>query len=1124
MEKEELGMTDRFDIFRKSIAIFTIFCLLLMLSMPISIMATTPADISNHWAKTTIQSWLDKAFIAGYPDGSFKPNNNITRAEFMALVNKAFGYTETASITFSDVDTDAWYGSAVAIAIAAGYINGYPDGTMRPNSPVSREEAAAIIMKIINLKADANYAVKFTDVAKLTWSKGSVGAVAKAGIMNGYPDGRFDPKLMIKRGECIVSLDRAIAFEKSEQVPVSAIMVTPTSMSLTAGGATGTLTETVTPVNATNKAVIWSSSNVAVAIVTNGVVTPLTVGTATITATTIEGSLTATSLITVVPVVPVVPVDPVVTLESISITTPATKLIYTIGATLDITGMVVTGTYSDASTQSMSISAANVTGFDSSVAVASQTLTVTVGAKTTTYTVKINVVDTTAPVLQLIGANPASTNLVLFPTLVFGDNGYVDPGAIAIDNLDGNISDLIVVTGTAVNTKAVGSYDLTYTVTDAAGNETSVMRTVNVVAKMDPTSITKFTTQLLIPWAMPKSVDPNPVAGTDYYEIAMRQFDQQMLPEPLPKTTVWGYGSATEENAVFNAPSLSIEVASNTKTRIKWINDLIDSNGNYLPHLLPVDQTLHWANPSAGSMGRDMAGTSQIAYVGPVPIVTHVHGAHVNQESDGYPEAWYLPNANGIPASYAKTGTFYDIYKNTAASGANWSLGNAVFDYENDQRDNTLWYHDHAMGMTRTNVYTGPAGFYLIRGNSADTVYNSAAAPGTPAILPGPAPIAAPTSSELAGGKIYEIPLALQDRSFNTDGSLYYPDSRVFFDGFAGPYTPDVTSDIAPLWNPEFFGDTIIVNGNTWPFQNVEPKRYRLRFLNGSQARTFILQLNNRTEASSTGGLDFTQIGSDGGFLASPASLSELVIGPAERADVIVDFTGIAPGTVYHLENFGPDGPYKGGTPDYGNLGAGFVSADPATTGKVMAFRVIEDLSNTPDPSTPVDNLDLPTVTPLVSDVPTRQVSLNEEMSMLLADEGPKAALLGTVSKDPITGLVIAGIPQMWSDPITEGVLYNSTEIWEIYNFTEDAHPIHLHLVEFQVLDRQDFNPITGALIGSPTPANSWESGYKDTLLAYPGQVTRIIAKFDKVGRYVWHCHILEHEDNEMMRPFLVQQ
>ena len=174
-----------------------------------------------------------------------------------------------------------------------------------------------------------------------------------------------------------------------------------------------------------------------------------------------------------------------------------------------------------------------------------------------------------------------------------------------------------------------------------------------------------------------------------------------------------------------------------------------------------------------------------------------------------------------------------------------WTPGSAVFQYENDQDAATLWYHDHTLGMTRLNVYAGPAGFYLIRGGGRDLPNG---------VLPGPGP----AFGDPPGTPYYEIPIAIQDRSFNDDGSLFYPASRTFFDRFAGPFVPE--SDISPIWNPEFFGDAMMVNGKTWPYLETQQRRYRLRLLNGCNSRFLILRLNRP-------GLRFFQIGGDGGFL-----------------------------------------------------------------------------------------------------------------------------------------------------------------------------------------------------------------------------------------------------------------
>jgi FtsP/CotA-like multicopper oxidase with cupredoxin domain len=322
--------------------------------------------------------------------------------------------------------------------------------------------------------------------------------------------------------------------------------------------------------------------------------------------------------------------------------------------------------------------------------------------------------------------------------------------------------------------------------------------------------------------------------NADYYEISMKQFPQQILPAGLPATTVWGYGAvATEKKRgllLHNAPSLTIEADWNRPVQVKWINDLVDGHGDYLPHLLAVDPTLHWANPPGGAAGRDMrpdfsGQPTPGPYTGPVPMCTHVHGAvGVGDESDGYAEAWYLPAANDIPAGYATEGTWYDFFAGKASNnfGATWGPGYATFEYPNLNRASTIWYHDHTLGMTRVNVYAGPAGFYIIRGgpNGDKAVLDSR--DGTMAILPGPAPKA---NDKFPPNKTYyEIPIAIQDRSFNTDGSLFYPDTREFFDDIVQDYIPG--GEFSPIWNPEFFGNMMMVNGNTWPFQTVEQRRY----------------------------------------------------------------------------------------------------------------------------------------------------------------------------------------------------------------------------------------------------------------------------------------------------------
>jgi spore coat protein A len=640
---------------------------------------------------------------------------------------------------------------------------------------------------------------------------------------------------------------------------------------------------------------------------------------------------------------------------------------------------------------------------------------------------------------------------------------------------------------------------------------------------LDPLDVPKFATPLLIPPVMPRAGRVVQTGGknVDYYEISMKQFSQQILPAGLPPTTVWGYGAVSAQSKrgllLHNAPSLTIEARYDKPVRVKWINDLKDAAGNYLPHLLPVDPTLHWAYPPGGVQGRDSRPTFTSTpgrYTGPVPIVTHVHGAvGVGDESDGYAEAWYLPAAGDLPPGYATHGTWYDFFGGKAAVkfGVSWGPGFATFQYPNLGRAAQDWYHDHALGMTRLNVYAGPAGFYMLRGGPAGDDAVKDRRTGDPAVLPGPAPRENDTFP--SNKTYYEIPIAIQDRSFNADGSLFYPDSRAFFDGVGGPYRPH--TEVAPIWNPEFFGNTLIANGNTWPFQTVEQRRYRLRLLNGCQSRFLILDF------SSLPGVAVWQIGNDGGFLAAPVDLgsanaNRLLMSPAERADLIVDFANVPIGH-FVLGNIGPDEPFGGGEP-----GVDFPVADASTTGQVLQFRVVPGTAV--DPTTPPQHLQLPAVAPLPAPSLTRPVALIEEMSMHF-DDAPAEALLATIAGDPNVGPG-TWAPRLWKDEITENPTQGATEIWEFYNASADAHPVHVHEVKFQVVNRQpiviDEGARTVQVNGAARAPEPWESGFKDTFTAYPGEVTRIRARFTDPGQFVWHCHIVEHEDNEMMRPYRI--
>jgi spore coat protein A len=665
----------------------------------------------------------------------------------------------------------------------------------------------------------------------------------------------------------------------------------------------------------------------------------------------------------------------------------------------------------------------------------------------------------------------------------------------------------------------------------------------SIEAILDPTvtPIPKYEMAMVIPPVMP-GMGEVPLPGgsmADYYEISVEQFTQQILPPPFQPTPVWSYGVPGNPDSFFY-PAFTLEATYGKPVRVKWINGLVDGQGNYRPHLLWVDQTLHWANPPGPV---DMETTNHAPYTGPVPIVTHVHGAETHEDSDGYPEAWYLPAANNLPGGYSTGGSLYEEFKAKFAAkwGVDWEPGASTFQYPNEQRATTLWYHDHTLGMTRVNVYAGPAGFYLVRGGPDDLP------PGT---LPGPAP----APGDPPGTAYYEIPIVIQDRSFNQADSLgyntlFYPANRAFFEGlepdqlripFEGdPACDGGTSDVSPIWNPEFFGNTMVVNGRTWPFLEVEQRRYRFRLLNGSDSRFLLLKLvaegDQAAPRPATPALTFWQIGADGGFLPAPTELDQILLGPAERADVIVDFSGFVEGTNLYMINEAPDDPFGGG-----EVGIDFDPANPETTGQVMQFRVVPIVGT--DESTDPATLVLPAITALGEAVRTRKLSLNEEESedvrvitdeqgnVLLACDDPSAEVFGPT--EALLGTVDGGnnpVALKWGAPITETPGVGDTEIWEIYNFTADAHPIHVHLVQFEIMNRQALVAdaegvavVPAQLSGDPIDPESWETGLKDTVIAYPGQVTRIKAKFDLAGLYVWHCHILEHEDNEMMRPYRV--
>jgi spore coat protein A len=365
--------------------------------------------------------------------------------------------------------------------------------------------------------------------------------------------------------------------------------------------------------------------------------------------------------------------------------------------------------------------------------------------------------------------------------------------------------------------------------------------------------------------------------------------------------------------------------------------------------------------------------------------------------------------------------------------------------YPNAQEATTLWYHDHAMGVERLNHYAGMFGMFWIR----DEVE---------------------AALSLPSGK-YEVPLVICDRSFDEEGQLSYPTSGV--------------AD-AP-WVDEVYGDTFLINGKLFPYFEVEPRRYRVRVVNASNARFLYLAFAN--------GQTLHQIGSDQGLLDAPVPLTTLTLGPAERADLLIDF-GTAAGTHLVLKS---------------------------QAFELMQFRISEAQAevHAPLPAT------LRTVTRIAPSAATktRVLTLNQYQDIKVT--GKPTCSTPPNLNTPRMLMLLDG--KRWLEPVTEKPALGDTEIWTFLNLTEDTHPIHLHLVRFQVLDRQQFDVDryltkgTLKLLNKPVQPQPEELGWKDTVRADAGLVTRIIVRFEGyVGRYVWHCHLLEHAANEMMRPFEV--
>jgi spore coat protein A len=565
---------------------------------------------------------------------------------------------------------------------------------------------------------------------------------------------------------------------------------------------------------------------------------------------------------------------------------------------------------------------------------------------------------------------------------------------------------------------------------------------------LDPLKQPRFVNPLpnpLAPGYIYQASGIDPQSGLPLYEVKVEQTVHEAgLVDPVSgrrlQTTVWAYGTANQPPVY---PGYSFNLRSGQPVKVRYSNAL---NGITYPADVPVDQTMHWADPMNGG------NPANAPYTGPVPLVAHQHGGDTDFLSDGLPDAWATPD-NAI------TGRLF----------------NALYAYDNSQEATQLWYHDHTVGVTRLNVYMGLAGNYFIRDANEDALR----LPKYP----------------------YEVPLVIQDRQFLANGELYYPSQDP-----ANALAPN------PTHLPEMFGDVILVNGAAWPVLEVEPRKYRFRVLNGSDSRVYDMRLSN--------GAPFVQIGSDLGLLNAPVPVTMLSVAPGERADVIIDFSQMNGQTVIVTNS--ANSPYPNGDP-----------VVPGCTDQVMAFRVTRPKSGAPDRPIPSS------LRPRLGPVPVPGAPVRTRKILLFEGTDTRGRL------QTMAGIVDATRPTLngtlvFNDPITENPAVGDTEVWEFYNTTADAHPIHMHLVDFRIINRQKFNgtvvdktnsdgSLGGLLqeksihlLGKPRIPQPAELGKKDTAKMFPGEVTRVIAKFNRPGEYLFHCHILSHEDHEMMRPYYV--
>lgn len=620
----------------------------------------------------------------------------------------------------------------------------------------------------------------------------------------------------------------------------------------------------------------------------------------------------------------------------------------------------------------------------------------------------------------------------------------------------------------------------------------------------------------------------------NHYTIDIGQFEDQLHPNLPNPTRLWGYGQGFSNGASAWTRHLGgiIVAQRGTPVQITFRNNLPAK------HIIPVDTTL------AGADGA------------PNRTSVHLHGGLTPWVSDGGPNAWWDPNGN-------HGASFTNVLNPTAGRNE------AEYYYPNNQGARMLWYHDHALGITRVNAYAGLASAYILTDAYETSLISTSS-------LPGPLD---PRTTYLifqdktfVSSNIAEIDASWSALIPNTrTGDLWYPHvyepERSTIGAGGVPPTPSVV--------PEAFGDTILVNGTVYPFLEVEQRQYRLRLLNACNARFLNPRLvyakgtafpNNTEPNPNAVGPAFVQIGTEGGFLSTPTMVNgpkqpQLLLAPAERADLIVDFRNIPAGSILILYNDAP-APFPNGDPIYD-----YYPANPKTPVSIAGYGPntrtllqikVKARSGLPDPSValpaalaPTDPLLVEQTSGVPSTIPAnariRYLTLNETVDAY----GRLIQYLGT--NQPVNpGAKNLQFGREYMSAPTEIIAGGSVEVWEIANLTADTHPIHFHLVNVQILSRQRFSdktyprgsntriagmPITHYL-GQAIAPDPNELGWKETVRMNPGEVTRVLMKFTlpivpftvplstATGvaghEYVWHCHILEHEEHDMMRPLII--